>query len=106
MKMSLTDYALIAGAVAVGYSIYKTSQAIDVVSDVVTNDLNPASNENIVNKGVSKVGAEISGNPNWTLGGWIYDVTHPKEDLKPNNPQSNVEAVVGNTVNLYEEDVL
>jgi hypothetical protein len=38
--------------------------------------VNPADNNNVVNKGVSWVGSLISGQPNWTLGGSIYDATH------------------------------
>lgn len=45
-------------------------------STLFTETLNPASSENIVNRGVTGAGAAISGDRNWTLGGWVYDVTH------------------------------
>lgn len=113
MKLSLTEYLLVGGAIAVAYTVYKTGQAVDAVGEVVAKDLNPANKNNIINKGVSSLGATISGNDNWTLGGWVYDVTHPREAdiINPNlaatvSTGDNIEAVVGDTVNLYEEDVL
>lgn len=39
-------------------------------------DLNPADDRNLANRGVTAVGQWASGDASWTLGGWIYDVTH------------------------------
>lgn len=39
--------------------------------------INPLASGNIVNAGVTSAGQAISGDPGWTLGGWIYDLTHP-----------------------------
>lgn len=39
--------------------------------------VNPASDKNIINQGVEKLGQVVSGNDSWTLGGWLYDVFNP-----------------------------
>ncbi|MCC7330302.1 MAG: hypothetical protein IT484_09155 [Gammaproteobacteria bacterium] len=38
--------------------------------------LDPASADNLAYAGVNRAGASISGNPAWTLGGWLFDATH------------------------------
>lgn len=40
------------------------------------NYVNPASEKNVVYSGVNKVGAVVSGDKEWSLGTWIYDITH------------------------------
>lgn len=40
------------------------------------NVFNPLSNENYVNQGVSWIGRKATGTNTWTLGGWLYDITH------------------------------
>ena len=46
--------------------------------------VNPADSRNIVNRTVNTVGGAIAQDSNWSLGGWIYDLTHPAYD--PNAP--------------------
>ena len=56
------------------------SSAIDSVGEVASaavDAINPASQTNIVNRGFNAVTQAIAGDPNWTLGGAIYDWTHP-----------------------------
>lgn len=36
----------------------------------------PSSSNNIINQGVEKIGRQLTGDPQFTLGGWIYDITH------------------------------
>lgn len=38
--------------------------------------LQPHSENNIIYSTISKAGASVSGDKNWTLGGWLYDITH------------------------------
>lgn len=38
--------------------------------------INPADTHNVIYSGVNGIGGAVSGDSNWTLGGWIYDVTH------------------------------
>lgn len=39
--------------------------------------LNPASDQNFIYSGISSIGAAVTGNQNWTLGGALYNWTHP-----------------------------
>lgn len=39
--------------------------------------LNPGSANNVVYGGVNSIGAAATGDANFTLGGWLYDITHP-----------------------------
>ncbi len=39
--------------------------------------LNPASPNNVVNSGVNAAGASVTGDEYFTLGGWLFDQTHP-----------------------------
>ena len=63
-------------AVTVWYTKKQATQAIDVVGDAI----NPVSQTNIVNRGVNAVGAVLSSNDNFTLGGWLYDVFNGTQD--------------------------
>lgn len=67
---------LIAGAAAAVYFGYKAYQAS---KSLVTETLNPASDKNIVNQGVTSVVQSVTGDPNATLGNKIYDWLHPGE---------------------------
>jgi len=78
MKLTFNNYVTLGAIFAGGVVLYKANKAGQAIKETVSKDLNPASNENIINKGVSSVGASISGNENWSLGGWIYDITHPE----------------------------
>lgn len=66
---------LVGGVAAVLLILYAKHKATAAVENALPY-INPASDKNIVNQGVSWVGALISGQPNWTLGGSIYDATH------------------------------
>ncbi|WP_101675637.1 hypothetical protein [Alloalcanivorax mobilis] len=60
---------VIGGALLVGgYLVYRAR-----------NMLNPANPGNVVNQTVNGVGQAVSGDTDWTLGGWLYEVTHPGE---------------------------
>lgn len=50
--------------------------AIKDAAETVAPYVNPADNRNVVYSGVNGIGGAISGDSSWTLGGWIYDVTH------------------------------
>ncbi len=100
MKSDEVKGYLYMGAAVVGaYLVYKaTTKTAAVVKDVAT-ALNPADSQNIVNRGVTGLGAWATGDAGWTLGGWIYDLTHddpfaaqaPVEQLAPlfSNDQIN-----------------
>lgn len=44
--------------------------------DALPSAVKPSSPDNIVYRGVNGIGGAISGERDWTLGGWIYDITH------------------------------
>ncbi len=43
------------------------------------NAVNPTSDRNLAYRGVNSVGAALSGDASWSLGSWLYDLTHPSE---------------------------
>ena len=75
---------LMLGAVALaGFAIWRASRvATNAAEAVVTGvkdaawSITPWNDENIVYGGVNSVGAAVSGDKDWSLGGWIYDITH------------------------------
>jgi hypothetical protein len=56
----------------IGYKIYGARESIAGAVDKV----NPASANNFVNQGVESLGQAITGDENFTLGGWAFDWTH------------------------------
>ena len=62
----------VVGAALIYYAGKKANETVVTVGNAV----NPINNDNIFASGVDAVGAKLSGNENWTLGGWIYDITH------------------------------
>lgn len=77
--------AVLAGIAAVaylGFKLYRGAQAVgeaagEVVDwgrDVANTDLNPASEENLVNRGVH---ALLGSDGSWSIGTKIYDWLHP-----------------------------
>lgn len=75
-------WVVIGTAAAIGgLVLYKTAtKGAAVVKTLATETLNPASDKNIVNAGVTQAGAAITGDKDWTLGGWVYDLTHGAEN--------------------------
>jgi len=70
MKISeLTKIEIVVGLVA-AYGIYRMFH---------NGMLNPASPENVVNQAVTNIGAQLSGDKDFSLGTWLYNVTHPDE---------------------------
>ena len=83
-RISTTDKILIGLGIVVGISAWRITSNVNTevtgvktaVNKVMTEDLNPASSNNFINRGVSALGAKITGKPGWSLGGQIYDWTH------------------------------
>lgn len=42
----------------------------------VAKAVNPVDPNNVFATGTNAVGAALSGNDSWNLGGWLYDLTH------------------------------
>jgi hypothetical protein len=64
-----------AGVVVAALSYVATKKAKETIGDV-GEAISPLNNNNIFANGVNAVGAKLSGNDNWSLGGWIYDITN------------------------------
>lgn len=63
----------IAGGLAVvGYLIYRKLPDVG-------NAVNPLNQENVFYEGVNAVGEKLSGDQDFSLGAWLYDITHPNE---------------------------
>jgi len=81
VKIALNGTAVLAVAAvaAVGVIVWRGSkvagQAVDTIA-AAADKVNPANPDNVVNQAVTGIGKTVTGNENWTLGGWIYDMTH------------------------------
>ena len=72
--MKTTNLLILIGAGVVGMAYFK-NKALETVGDIGT-AVNPTNNENIFYTGVNGVGTALTGDKNFSLGGWIYDATH------------------------------
>lgn len=70
---------LAAGAVLY-FFIRKAGGAVGEVVGRVGTAINPASDQNLVNRGVSAVGSALTGDKSWSLGSWLYDRFNPPYD--------------------------
>lgn len=57
-----------------------TSKGIGTVAGTIVSRVNPFDSRNLANQAVLGAGQAISGDPNWSLGSWIWDKTHPGFD--------------------------
>lgn len=75
MKTDLVVMGGIAlGVAGLGYLAYRRlAGAID------SGALDPTNRNNVAYSGVNKVGEALTGEKGWSLGGWIYDITHQEE---------------------------
>lgn len=98
--MSGPTIELTGGAVAVGVGLlvggillWKASQVAGDAAGVawegvkdgastVGGWVNPVSDQNLAYRGVNALGGALAGDDSWSLGGWIYDITHP-ETVEP-----------------------
>lgn len=91
--------AVVAGGALVAYAAYKLTRngvggaarniggaAVDAVTgllggayDALPNAIKPTSNENVFFKASNWPGQVISGDPDWSIGGWLYDILSPDE---------------------------
>ncbi len=79
--------AILAGTAAVLFLAVKLYQgskaAAERVEKVVTEDLNPASDQNLAYKATNAVGAAVTGDKDFSLGVWIYEWIHGDETPTP-----------------------
>jgi len=75
---------MIAAGAALGLYLVTRLQAAGAV---VGTKLNPASRENLIYDDViGGLGRSVSGDSSWSLGGWLYDLTHPTETATAPTP--------------------
>lgn len=74
--MNITPATVAAGAVAAVLFYLLLKNEAKEAAVAVGDAINPVNPNNIFYGGVSAVGEVISGEKGWTLGGWIYEVTH------------------------------
>ncbi len=68
--------AVVVGGLAI-WQIKKGAQAAaQITEEVITEDLNPVSDQNLAYRGVNGVGAALTGDNEFTLGRWLYEITH------------------------------
>lgn len=108
------------GLLALGYVGYKAyKDGPQAIADAA-NAINPTNPDNIFATGVNSVGGAIVSEPDgagknadgsWTLGGWVYDVTHPgwaDDATKPvttstqQQPQGVQYDAMGNVIGVYQ----
>ena len=81
---TFTDKQLIglgvAAALVGGLALWQLRKAAaataEFAEEVVTEDLNPVSDQNLAYRGVNGIGAALTGEEDFRLGRWIYDITH------------------------------
>lgn len=83
MKIAPNTQTLLAGAavvfLAAWYLQSKLSNGGRILADAagtVAPYINPADPNNIMYSGIGAVGTVISGDYDWSLGTWLYDVSH------------------------------
>lgn len=75
------------------YTVRKTSGAVVAGAGQALQAVNPINPDNIFNSSVNAVGGALvasdgagkNADGSWTLGGWLYDVTHPEIVEKRDN---------------------
>lgn len=66
------------GADAVGNLAGATVDATGELAGRAIRGVNPANTGNVFYRGVNAIGRGASADSNFTLGGWLYDLTHPE----------------------------
>lgn len=61
-------------------AIYLYEKLKNPVTTFVTQTINPVSPNNAIYSGVNKVGANLTGDTSFSLGSWIYSLTHSSYD--------------------------
>jgi hypothetical protein len=74
------------GVVVIGAVVYGLKKAKDVLGAVDLSAVDPTSRDNVAYQTANQIGGSLVTAPDgngknadgsWSLGGWIYDVTHP-----------------------------
>jgi hypothetical protein len=80
---------------AAGDAIDGIGQAASAAGGAILTGINPGNADNLVNKTVTAIGSAVVTSPDgagknadgsWTVGGWLFDVTHPGWQTAINAP--------------------
>lgn len=98
-----------AGVAFVALAFYLQKKASDALTGAehsiadaagaVGTAVNPLDSRNVINRGVLAVGTSLTGDKNFSLGAWLYDMAHPREAgaiAAPANPAGPSEANTAN----------
>lgn len=79
-NIDVNEKTLLIAAGIVVVAIWYSRRQIETVAAAV----NPVSADNVFNQAVTATGAAVSGDPGWTLGGWVYDLGHDSDTNEAN----------------------
>lgn len=74
--MRFTNQQLLAIGLVILVLVWYLKRQAAEAADLV----NPTSRDNLAYSGANSVGQALSGDEYWTLGGWLYEITHPSEE--------------------------
>lgn len=91
LPVNPTHLMLIIAGLGVAYFMYREAKkgvamVADKAGEVITEDLNPASQNNFINRGFTWIYQKIPGT-GASLGSDVYDWTHPNENFTTTNPE-------------------
>src|SRR5579863_7924709 len=78
--------------------ISAAGSGITTAAGAVGTAINPTDPNNLAYRGVNAVGASVSGDSSWSLGGWIYDLVHPAYDPNAAGVDANTPNVGNSTI--------
>ena len=81
--MSLLYLAAGAFGVALAYQLVVSRKELGAAVADVLDSVNPMNQDNAIKTGVDTVVQKITGDDQQTLGGWLYDLSHPRAGLQP-----------------------
>ena len=77
------EYLIYGVGAFIAWSLYKkTGEAVTAVAGEIADGVNPTSTDNWLYSGINAVGDVIDDggdNNSFSLGSWLYEVTHPNE---------------------------
>ena len=82
----LVGVGLIVGGLLIWAAYKKGPAMLDSAADAAEQAawaVTPWNNDNVIYGGVNSVGGAITGDSSFSLGSWIYDVTHPEPTPAP-----------------------
>jgi hypothetical protein len=80
--VNITAQTVAAVAVSGVVIYWLAKQEAKAAAQSVGEAINPVNPENIFYEGVNAAGEVLTGEEGFTLGGWIYDMTHSDQESK------------------------